>query len=124
MQLIACGAPTLYQSNERRYVLQEGCSCLPLVKKNDHIPSFELTETQFHNHVKEAEGQLSLPVTAISELICLTPNMACVIKLYPSNAIIPARIVQVNSMMELVTIELTGRSQIIKREIAMIQGDT
>eukprot|EP00956_Cyclotella_meneghiniana_P010405 scaffold14405_cov89-Cyclotella_meneghiniana.AAC.1 len=50
MQLIGCGAPTLCQSNERRYVLQEGCSCLPLVKKNGHIPSFELTETQFHNH--------------------------------------------------------------------------
>lgn len=43
---------------------------MPLVQKND---SFELTDTQFRNHMKEAEGHLSL--------ICLTPNTAFLIKI-------------------------------------------
>lgn len=119
VQLIGCGVPTLYRSNERQYVLQEGCSCLPLIQKNNQVPLFEHTDTQFQNHMKEAEGHLTFPVTTISESIsiCLKPNMACLIKIHPSNAILPARIIQVDSMMELITVELTVRPQIMKREI-------
>lgn len=120
VQLIGCGVPVLYhESNNIQYILQEGCSSIPL-ERNDRIPSFDLpcavSKDVLSAHMDRHIFSYNEMNVSSCENLDLVPGMACTVRTQnATNSLLPAKILHIDDNQNLITVQFTARPQLVKR---------
>lgn len=120
VQLIGCGVPVLYhESNNIQYILQEGCSSIPL-ERNDRIPSFDLpcavSKDVLSAHKDRHKFSYNEMNVSSCENLDLVPGMACTVRTQnATNSLLPAKILHIDDNQNLITVQFTARPQLVKR---------
>jgi 16S rRNA C967 or C1407 C5-methylase (RsmB/RsmF family) len=125
IQLIGCGVPALYKSNNSvKCILQEGCSCFESDELNGVVPSFSVTQTEFVNYFNTDLGHLLFPLSSMHKLsVGIRTRGPCIVKLSSPSAngkkqtqlLLPAKILRADHSLNHVTVEIAARPQIFKR---------
>jgi hypothetical protein len=122
IQLIGCGVPITYQSNNTQYTLQEGCSCIVSCGLVPSIAILSIEGVEFINRIAVDSGQLTLPLATCNFIA--NDQSHCIVNIQPSNTNLPGRILRIDEASQLVTVGITARPQIMKRVLSNIRSSS